>query len=126
MSDNSLDCEIYPENDDLVGCKPTITRFNAVTGVLETVALSERTDGKAFLSTSELTDGTAEPLSEELNIDLEEIEETAQYAGVMEGAHKTTAFADFADGKVLYRHFHFGSDYHEVKKVTLRKKRRAA
>jgi hypothetical protein len=121
MADD-LDDEIYPHNDDTVGCEPTVYRFNPTTGVKETLPLTGRIDGIAFLSTVEDID-TATPIHASLSIALTEIGATAAYAGVMEGSAKATHLAATADSTVLYRHYQFGSDYRVVKSVIFRKKR---
>lgn len=121
MADD-LDDEIYAHNDDTVGCEPTVLRFNATTGVKETVPLTGRTDGIAFLSTTEDID-TATPIAPGVSIPLPEIGSTATYVGVMEGSAKATALAATPDNTVLYRHYQFGSDYRVVKSVIFRKRR---
>ena len=121
MADN-LDDELYPHNDDTIIVRPTIFRANAATGMDETVPLTGRTDGIAFLSTVEDID-TATPIHSTLQVALVEIGSTAAYQGVMEGSAKATQLAALADNTVLYRHFQFGSDYRRVKSVIFRKKR---
>jgi hypothetical protein len=121
MADD-LDDEIYPHNDDTVGCQPVVVRFNPTTGVKETIALTGRTDGIAFLSTTDDID-TAVPIHASLSIPLTEIGATATYAGVMEGSAKATHLAATADGATLWRHFQFGSDYRTRRAVTFRRSR---
>lgn len=121
MADN-LDDEIYPHNDDTVIARPTVFRANATTGIDETVPLTGRTDGIAFLSTVEDID-TATPIHAALSIALTEIGATAAYSGVMEGSAKATHLAATHDNTVLYRHVQFGSDYRRVVSVIYRKKR---
>lgn len=123
---NELDDEIYPQNDDLVVCRPMLTRVNATTGVTETLALTGRTDGVAFLSTGNKTDGTATAIHASLSKVLTETLSTGTYSAVIEGSDKTAQLAASLEGATLYRHFAFGSDYHEAKAVTLRKQRAAA
>ena len=122
---NDLDAEIYPDNDDLVVCRPTRVQLNATTGVQETVALTGRTDVTAFLSLSgDLLTATA--IHASLSKVLTEVGSTGAYSGVMEGSDKSTQLAATADGATLYRHFTAGQDYHEVKSVIFRKQRVAA
>lgn len=121
MADD-LDDEIYPHNDDTVGCQPTVVRFNPTTGVKETISLTGRTDGIAFLSTSDDIDG-ATPIHPSLSIPLAEIGATATYAGVMEGSAKATHLTATADGATLWRHYQFGSDYRTRSSVTYRRNR---
>jgi len=123
---NDLDTEIFLENDDFVHCVPTRTQANAVTGDIETVSLTGRTDGLAFLSLSALCDGTATAIHASLSKTLTEIGATGKYSAVIEGSDKTAQLAAQIEGATLYRHFSFGSDYHESKAVTLRKQRAAA
>lgn len=123
---NDLDDELYPENDDLIVVRPTLTRVNTTTGVTETITLTGRTDGLAFLSTSAKTDGTATAIHASLSKTLTETLTTGTYSAVIEGSDKTTQLAASLEGATLYRHFAFGSDYHESKAVTLRKQRAAA
>ncbi|MFN8996779.1 MAG: hypothetical protein ACK5X3_24380 [Pseudomonadota bacterium] len=121
MADD-LDDEIYPHNDDTVIAEPRVFRPNPTTGVKETVTLTGRTDGVAFLSTSENID-TATPIHSSLNVPLTEIGSTGVYAGVMEGSAKATHLAATADGTVLYRHWQFGSDARRVVSVIFRRNR---
>jgi hypothetical protein len=122
MADN-LDDELYPHNDDTIIARPTIFRANATTGLDETVPLTGRTDGVAFLSTVEDID-TATPIHASLSIALAEVVSTATYTGVMEGSNKATHLAATADNATLYRHVQFGSDYRRVTSVIFRKSRR--
>lgn len=121
MADD-LDDEIYPHNDDTVGCQPVVDRFNPTTGVREEVPLTGRTDGIVFLSTTDDVD-TAVPIHASLSFALTEIGSTATYVGVVEGIAKAAQLAATADGTVLHRHYQFGSDYRRVKSVIWRKKR---
>lgn len=123
---NELDDEIYPQNDDLLICRPSRTQVNATTGATETVVLTGRTDGVAFLSTANKTDGTATALHASLSKTLVETAATGTYSAVIEGSDKTAQLAALVDGAKLFRHFAFGADYHEAKAVTLRKQRAAA
>lgn len=123
---NALDEELYLENDDLLHCIPTVTQPNVSTGEIETVALTGRVDGRAFLSLSGLCDGTATAIHALLSKTLTEIGATGRYSAVIEGADKTTHLGASAEATVLYRHFAFGADYHESSSVILRKTRAAA
>lgn len=123
---NALDDEIYPDNDDILICRPSLTRVNATTGATETVVLTGRIDGVAFLSTGNKTDGTATALHASLSKTLVETLATGTYSAVIEGSDKTAQLAAQVEGVTLYRHFAFGSDYHESKAVILRKQRVAA
>jgi hypothetical protein len=121
MADN-LDDEIYPHNDDTVIVRPTIFRANASTGLDETVPLTGRVDGVAFLSTTEDIN-TATALSG-CTVALTEIGSTGVYQGVIEGSAKATALAATTDSTPLYRHIQFGSDYRRVASVIFRTSRR--
>ncbi len=121
MADN-LDDEVYPHNDDTVIARPTIFRANSSTGVDETVPLTGRTDGVAFLSTTEDIDSST-ALSG-CTVNLVEVGSTGVYQGVIEGSAKATALAATADNTTLYRHVQFGSDYRRVASVLYRKSRR--
>jgi thiamine biosynthesis protein ThiC len=123
MADN-LDDELYPHNDDTIIARPTIFRANASTGLDETVPLTGRADGVAFLSTVEDIH-TATAIAG-LSVSLTEIGATAVYQGVMEGSAKATALAATPDNTTLYRHIQFGSDYRRVIAVLFRKSRRGA
>ena len=126
MSDNVLDTEIYPDNDDVLGCAPTLTQFNATTGVLETVPLLGLTGGIAFLSLTKATDDTSVTIHADLSVPLTQITGTNQYAGALSGTLKTLRLAAIADGTILYRHFKFGRQYHESAKVKFKTTRVAA
>lgn len=121
MADN-LDGEIYPHNDDTVIARPTTFRANPTTGVDETVPLTGRTDGVAFLSVSDDI-STATAIAGGVSILLAEVGSTATYAGVMEGSNKATALAATLNAAVLFRHVQFGSDYRRVVSVIFRRKR---
>ena len=121
MADN-LDDEIYPHNDDTIIARPTIFRANATTGVDETVPLTGRTDGIAFLATTEDIH-TATALSG-CTVTLTEIAATSVYSGVLEGSAKQTALSATPDNTTLFRHIQFGSDYRRVASVIYRKSRR--
>jgi hypothetical protein len=81
MADD-LDDEIYPHNDDTVIAEPRVFRANPTTGAKETVTLTGRTDGLAFLSTSENID-TATPIHSSLNVPLTEIGSTNPFEYVI-------------------------------------------
>lgn len=121
MPDN-LDDELYPHNDDTIIARPTIFRANSSTGLDETVALTGRVDGVAFIATTEDI-STATALSG-CSVTLTEIGATGVYQGVMEGNAKASALSATADNTTLYRHVQFGSDYRRVASVIFRKSRR--
>jgi hypothetical protein len=120
MADN-LDDELFPHNDDTIVVRPVVFRANPSTGVEETIPLTGRTDGVAFLSTTEDI-STATALSG-CSISLVEIGSTGVYTGVMEGSNKATALTATPDNTIVYRHFQFGSDYRRVVSVIFRKRR---
>lgn len=117
MADNLSD-ELYPHNDDTVLARPTVFRAHPTTGVDETVALTGRTDGIAFLSLTENI-ATATAIAAGVSITLTEIGVTATYAGVMEGNNKASSISS-TDGTTLFRHVQFGSDYRRVTSVIWR------
>lgn len=121
MADN-LDDQIFAHNDDTVACRPTVFRQNSTTGADETVTLSGRADGVAFLSRSSDID-TATPIHASLQVALAEIGTTGVYSGVIEGANKATQLAALPDGCVLWRHFQFGSDFRRAVSAVFRKTR---
>lgn len=121
---NDLDDEIYPNNDDLIVCRPVVKAVAGGTGLVTDTALTGRVDGIAFLSTS--ADAlTATAIHASLSKTLTE-SPAGVYAAVLEGADKATHLAATPDNTTLYRHFTFGQDYHEVKSVIYRKTRTAA
>lgn len=123
---NQLDAELYPDNDDIVGCAPTLTQFNNTTGALETIPLLGLTGGVAFLCLTKATDDTAVPIHPDLSVNLTQVTGTNQYIGAMSGALKTLRLDAIVDGTILYRHFKFARQYHESAKVKFKKTRVAA
>jgi hypothetical protein len=117
MSDN-VDNKIYPFNDDTIIARPEVFRANPTTGVDETIPLTGRTDGIAFVSLTEPV-GTAVAIAG-TQVALVEIGTTATYTGILEGSSKATAFANLEDRTRLFRHVQFGSDFRRSLAVTYR------
>jgi hypothetical protein len=117
MSDN-IDRNIYPHNDDTIIVRPVVFQANHPSGHDETVPLSGRTDGIAFLSLTEPV-GTAVPITG-TQVSLVEIHNTATYTGILEGINKATALANIEDRTRLFRHVQFGSDFRRAIAVTYR------
>jgi hypothetical protein len=117
-----LDVEITSHNTDTIIVRPSIFRANTTTGLGETVPLTGRTDGVAFLSLTEDT-GTAIAIAT-LSVALVEVEATGSYAATIQGSTKATALANTPQGTVLYRHFQFGSDYRRSVPVIWQRSRR--
>lgn len=118
---DTLDPFVYPNNDDTIIVRPSVFRANATTGLDETVTLTGRTDGVAFLSLS--SDPQTATAIAGCTVALSEIASTGTYTAVMEGLAKATAFASLADGRTLWRHVQFGDDYRTATAVTLKKRR---
>lgn len=123
MSDNTSDT-ISPYNDDTIIVRPEIFRANSVTGDDETVVLTGRSDGVAFLSLDRSTK-TATAIAAGVSVALTEVGVTGTYTATMEGSEKATALDTLPNGAKLYRHVQFGSDYRRAIPVTLKKDRDA-
>ena len=119
---DQLDDELYPHNDVTVVAEPTVFRRNPTTAVAETIVLTGRTDGVAFLSTVQDI-STATPIHASLSVPLVEIGSTGVYTGVLEGANLAAQLGATAEGTVLYRHWQFGSDARRVNSVIWRRVR---
>ena len=111
------------QNDDLVVCTPTRSQVNTTSGAIESVSLTGRVDGLAFLSETEACDGTSVPIHATLSKTLVETLTTGVYSAVIEGADKTTHLASLPDGARRWRHFVFGADYHVSDAVAVRRRR---
>lgn len=116
MADD-MDPYIYSDNDDLIVVTPTIRTVDA-DGLVVEAALTGRTDGLAWISTSKETDGTANVLHVDLSVSLVEVVNGGTYSVVMEGSVKTTHLAALANKTKLYRHIQFSEDYHTSTLVT--------
>lgn len=122
---DSLDDNLYADNDDNIACTPTIDTFNATTGAIETNPLGGRTDGVYFLSLSAATLPSTMAIHSALIVPLVEAASTGIYYGVQQGSDKSTHLADLADKKKIYRHYQFGQDYHRSVLATFRTARDA-
>lgn len=118
----TVDSYVYPNNDDTIIVRPTVFRANPTTGIDETVALTGRTDGVAFLSLS--SDPQSATAITGCSVALSEVAATGTYTAVMEGLAKATAFASLPDGRVLWQHIQFGADYRSAIDVRLSKRRK--
>lgn len=118
---DSLDPYVYPNNDDTIIVRPEVFRANATTGLDESVALTGRTDGVAFLSLS--SDPQSAVALSGCSVALTEVASTGTYQATMEGTAKASACASLPDGRILWRHVQFSDDYRRANAVTLKKRR---
>lgn len=124
---NDLAEEIYPDNDDTIGCWAVLRPIDPDTpGALLSQPLTGLTDLVMFLSLSDAPDATA--IHADLEIALTETDPgvSAAYEGVLLGEDKTThLFGTLSDGDPLYAHWKSGTIYHEVSGHIWREKRAA-
>lgn len=107
---------LYPE--DTLVVVDTIERYVDAFGQLVRRKMRFRTDGIVFYSLGEAL--TSQPISQSLQLPLEEATTSGVYTATFDGNVIASAMANVVDGTAIFRHAKFGTDSHKVDRLIWR------
>lgn len=110
---------LYPE--DTLVIVDTVERYVDSFGRIVKRKMEGRTDGIVFYSLGEPL--TSTPITQTMQLSLEEAHRSGVYTALFEGDVITTAMTNVLDGTAIFRHTKFGVDSHKVDRLIWRKVR---
>lgn len=124
---NTIDGELYPDNNSHTTAHPSRWRLNPTTGVEEQVPLTGLTDLKTYIALTKATEGEGDAVDAALVETMTEVLATAAYEATFNGAAKRAHLMAQPDSTKLYVHWQsVSAGYHEWAEVIWRPNGRPA